>query len=297
MIKLKFTFFFLIALITAPYLKSQVIEIEPLFEYPTAPEELESLSDKSNYLVQHFWDSFDFKNKQAVDQNALNDAFRVYVTPLMWAEADKSLASLNKLLNNISKNPTLLQQFARAAEENLYGPRAEYWVDDIYVEVLNSVLKNKKIPEKKREKYARQLHILNNSKVGNTAPSFSFKSATGENNNYFPMSTPTLLIFGNPLDPDWTLRRLRLETNVNLSEALDKGKINILYIVTGPLDGWQKETTNYPSKWVVGEADNITDEVDVRSLQSAYVIGSEGKILAKNLPPEEGVKMILGLVQ
>lgn len=55
-----------------------VITIEPLFEYPTAPEELPTINEKSDYLVEHFWDRMDFKSKSTVDQNALNDAFRVY---------------------------------------------------------------------------------------------------------------------------------------------------------------------------------------------------------------------------
>ena len=55
----------------------EIIEIDPLFQYPSAPEELSSIQDKSNYLVNHFWEPMDFKDKKAVDQNALNDAFKV----------------------------------------------------------------------------------------------------------------------------------------------------------------------------------------------------------------------------
>ena len=106
-----------------------VIEIQPLFEYPTAPEELNSLADKSDYLVEHFWDSMNFKNKTTVDQTALNHAFRVYTAPLRWANRDKALVSVNKLIESIQKNPALFIQFTKAAEENMYGPRAEVWVD------------------------------------------------------------------------------------------------------------------------------------------------------------------------
>ncbi|MDE5869058.1 MAG: DUF5106 domain-containing protein, partial [Muribaculaceae bacterium] len=98
-----------------------VIYIEPLFTYPVAPEDIVSLGDKSNWLMQHFWDSFDFKSKKAVDQNALNDAFSVYSHPMIWADKDVVLKSTDNLINNISKNPVLMLQFTKAAEENLYG--------------------------------------------------------------------------------------------------------------------------------------------------------------------------------
>lgn len=126
------------------------IQIDPLFEYPSAPEELSSLQDKSNYLVEHFWDSMDFKSSATVDQNALNDAFKVYSVPMRWAEKTRSLASADKLIEKISKNPTLLIQFTKAAETNLYSNRADVWIDEVYVKFLNALVKNKKIPESRK---------------------------------------------------------------------------------------------------------------------------------------------------
>lgn len=92
----------------------------------------------------------DFKSKSTVDQNALNDAFKVFSVPLRWANRDKAIAATNKLLQTISKNPTLLLQFTKAAEETIYGPRAEVWVDEVYLKFLNTLVSNKKIPAQRK---------------------------------------------------------------------------------------------------------------------------------------------------
>lgn len=275
----------------------EIIEIDPLFEYPTAPEELESLDAKSDYLVEHFWDPMDFKSKSTVDQNALNDAFKVFSTPLRWATKDKALAATDKLIQNISKNPTLLLQFTKAAEETIYGPRAEVWVDEVYIKFLNAIVKNKKISEGRRQKYEKQLKVLNNSLVGNLAPEFNFENLNGDRATYFPMATPTIIIFGDPTDTDWRLGRLKLESNVTLSDALNKGKVNILFMLPNQIEGWKKDVTGYSAKWTVGCGDKLNDIYDLRTEPSIYLIGSDGKILMKNTTLQSAVNRVLDLIK
>lgn len=270
-----------------------IIEIAPLFEYPTAPESLSTLTEKTNYLVEHFWDPMDFKSKTAVDQNALNDAMKVYSVPLRLADKAKTEAAVNKLIEKISKNPIMLTQFTKAAEENLYGPRAEFWIDDIYVKFLNALVKNKKIPEARKAKYQKQLTSLSNTKIGQTAPEFTFTGRNGKNEKYLPMSTPTIIIFGDPTLPDWRLARLRMETNVPLTKAIDQGKLNILYVIPFEMDNWEKETANYSPKWAVGNAPGLEDKIDIRSNPAIYYIDKEGKLILKNTSLNEAINQAL----
>lgn len=263
----------------------EIIEVAPLFEYPTAPEELESLDKKSNYLVEHFWDSFDFKGKKAVDQNALNHAFKVYVTPLRFADKAVALKATDKMLDKLSKNPLYLFQFTKAAEENLYGQRAEIWIDEIYIKYLDAVLANKKISSERKEKYSRQRKAIGSWQTGQTASEFTFENLNGETNRYFPMSTPTIIIFGDPQDPDWRLTRLKLETNSKLEENINKGKLNLLYIVSSPSADWKEAVGGYPSKWKVGKNEEIENYVDIRMKPSAFLIGGDGKLIIKNALP------------
>lgn len=271
----------------------EVIEIQPLFEYPTAPEELSSLEEKSDYLVNHFWDGMDFKSKSTVDQNALNDAFRVFSVPMRWANRDKAIAATDKLIATISKNPTLLLQFTKAAEETIYGPRAQVWVDEVYLKFLNALVKNKKVPAQRKQKYEKQLKVLSQSLVGSVAPEFKFENKNGGESSYFPMATSTIIIFGDPKNTDWRLTRLRLESNAALSQAVEKGKVNILFIIPEKMENWQNEVAGYSSNWTVGCGENLNDIYDMRAMPSVYTIGSDGKILLKNTPLDTAVKKVL----
>lgn len=295
--KLFITLLFSIFLFSFDEIRSQeIIEIEPLFEYPVAPDELPTLSEKSDYLVAHFWDGFDFKNKEAVNQMALNDAFRVYTSPLRYANLNVANQGVDKLIEKISGNPTLLLQFTKAAEEALYGPRADFWIDEIYLKFLDAIIKNKKVPENRKNRLQQQARVLRASKVGSTAPSFSFENKKGEESKYFPMTTPTVIIFSDPENTDWRLLRLRLETNMLLSQAVDKGKINILFIIPTETDNWQESVSNYSDKWVLGKGKDILNSIDLRAMPSAYVIGSDGNLLMKNVSVESAVNVALSLL-
>ena len=288
---------FLLSFLSIAEIKADtLIQIKPLFEYPVAPDEMESLSDKCDYLVKHFWDNFNFKQKNPVDQYALNEAFSVFVTSIRYASKKEVDQSIDKMLGKLASNPALLYQFTKAAEENLYGPRADIWNDEIYLKFVDALLKNKKISEKRKEKYIKQAVSLRESNIGNIAPAFEFTDLNGETKNYFPMSTPTVLIFGNPEDTDWRLARLKIESNFKLEDAIKKGKINVLFIIPFDAEGWQNSVSNYNSYWTVGQSKSVADKYDTRVYPSIYIVGPEGKILKKMVSVEDSIEAALSLV-
>lgn len=258
-----------------------IIYIEPLFEYPVAPEDLTTLEAKSNWLLQHFWDSFDFKNKGAVDQNALNDAFSVWSNPMQWADKEVVLGSTDRLISNIAKNPTMVMQFTKAAEENLYGPRAMAYIDEVYVKFLEAMVKNKKLPEARKARYARQLRLLKNTLVGSIPPSFKFQNPSGATETFRP-GLLTVIEFGDPGCSDCRHAKLKMDTDLTFSSFVEKGKINVLFIIPDPEEGWEQELADYPKLWHTGASDEVSDIYDMRSTPYFYVLGTDGKIIDKS---------------
>lgn len=265
--------------------------IPPLFDYPTAPEEIEGLQAKSDWLMDHFWDGMDFKNKTTVDQNALNDAFRTYVTPLRFADNLKAEASVKKLLTDISKNGALSWQFAKAAEEALYGPRAEVWNDDIFLLFIDNVLKNKNIKKDRKQRYERLGKILRNSKRGSIPPEFDYITIDGKTAHYHPNGIITVLFFGDPSDSESRYTALRLSTEVRFSKLVELGKINVLYVISSDVNDWQKELDNLPANWHAGKSGTVIDQYDLRITPALYVIDREGKVAAKNINVDSAMQI------
>lgn len=280
-----------IATALAVPVKADVIEIDPLFEYPVAPEEIVSLTDKSNWLMQHFWDQMDFKKKDAVNQAALNDAFKTFCFPMQWAEKTEVDKAVDAQIALLQKNPTLLLQFTKAAEEALYGTRAKIWIDEVYIKYLEAFLKHKKISDVRKQRYRRQLTQLKNSKVGEYPKPFDFVTPTGNPGKFEPIGVFTIIEFGDPDCDDCRHAKLKMETDMRFSSLVDRGLVNVMFIIPDPVDGWQTKLGSYPSNWVVGASDNVSDILDIRTSPSFYIIGKDGKLIAKNVSLDEAKRL------
>lgn len=264
-------------------INAEVVEIDPIFEYPVAPEEINSLTEKSNWIMQHFWDRMDFKSKEALNQAAVNDAMRVFVFPMQWAEKAEVDKSVDKLVKQISKNPTLLLQFTKAAEEALYSPRAALWIDEVYCKFLEGFVKSRKMSEIRKKRYDRQLRQIKNSMVKQTPASFGFSTPEGNKGSFDPIGVFTIVEFGDPDCEDCRMAKLKMDTDIRFSDLVDKGLVNMMFITPDPADGWQQKMTGFPKKWIVGASDTVSDILDIRSTPSFYVIGRDGKLIAKNV--------------
>lgn len=273
-----------------------VIYIEPLFEYPIAPEEIISLQDKSEWLMEHFWDSFDFKRKEAVDQNALNDAFNVYSHPMRWASRDAVLKSTDRILSSVAKNPVLLLQFTKAAEENLYGPRADAYIDEVYLRYLDALVASKKIAPARKARYVRQQKILKNSLIGTVPPAFVFDTPTGAKERFRP-GLLTVIEFGDPDCTDCRHAKLKMDTDLKFSSAVEKGLVNVLFIIPDPEEDWQESLAGYPKLWHTGASDEVSDLYDLRSTPYFYVIGTDGKIIDKTESVDKAMTTALDAIK
>ncbi len=273
-----------------------VMYVDPLFEYPMAPEELKTFTEKCDWLAENFWNKLDLKNQNAVDQLRLNHAFNVYATAIQYANKDKVTSSIDKLMKSLQKNPMLLYQMTKAAEETIYGPRAEVWIDELYTRMLHSALSNKKFPKSKRARYEMQLKQLEHSLIGAAPNNFDFKRANGEAAKYFPMSTPTIIMFGDPDCEDCRMGKLRMQSNVTFSKAVADGKINVLFIIPDPEEGWEKQTVDFPKNWTVGGSEMVADIYDIREVPEIYVIGADGKIVAKHISAIQAMDRAMSLL-
>lgn len=274
-----------------------VMYVESLFEYPTAPENLPGFTEKCDWLAENFWNPLDLKSKQAVDQNKLNHAFQVYATTIQYANKAKATASVDKLMKSLQKNPILLYQMTKAAEETIYGPRAEIWIDELYAKILTSALSNKKFPQTKRARYELQLKQLNGTMMGSQPAEFNFVRPNGEPAKYFPMATPTIIIFGDPDCDDCRMGKLKMQSNVSFSKAVSDGKLNVLFIIPDPEEDWKSKVSDFPKNWTVGASDSVSEIYDLREIPEVYVIGSDGKIVEKHVSVMKAMQTAMRLLE
>lgn len=274
------------------------IVIPPLFEYISAPDSLADINARSNYVVAHFWDPMDF-SLNGVGQIPLNHAFAVYATPMRWADKEVVDESIKNLIEKLKKNPTLLLQFTKAAEDNLYSSSASVWIDDAYIPFLNALAADKKINVNRKARYIRQLESLQRSMKGKIFPLFAYTQANGDKES-LKISTPlTLIEFGNPSCVDCRLAKIKLDSDSDLEKMVKEGKLAIYFIVPDAEaeEGWDIELASYPYSWHSGAGEALDDIYDIRNTPTFYLLDGNGTIIEKNQPTETMIQTILNIVK
>ncbi|MCM1152684.1 MAG: DUF5106 domain-containing protein [Muribaculum sp.] len=264
--------------------QANTIFVAPLFEYPVAPDDIADLKGKTNYLMLNFWKPMDLKQKKAVDQNALNHAFSVYTAAMPHANREIALKGVDELLKSLRKNPTLLLQFTKAAEETIYGPRATMWIDEVYIKFLDAVSECKKIDKSRKVRYDDQRGRLSNSMQGHSMK-FDYTDRDGSTVSFTPSAKANIIEFGNPDCDDCRRAKIMMEVDLTLNDLIDKGLVSVTFVNVEEMEPEELSAAfaGYPHEWSVGSNPDLIDSIDIREFPSFYVINSDGTIIAKNL--------------
>lgn len=254
------------------------------FPYPTPPEALTTLSERTNYLVEHFWERCNLKSAFS-SRAKLAGAFRDYVSFMPYASADTVHESINRLIDKVKGDKNNLLTLGKIAESALYGDSAEVLSDELYIPFAAAVAANKKIPAASRARFEHQARVLANSQVGAVAPALPFETIDGSKSDLSKIESPyTLLFFNDPDCDDCALVKARLAADFSTRQLIDKGILKIVSIYPdSPSDEWKESAARYPETWVVGASEEADDTFDMRNAPVMYFLDKNRKIIAKNM--------------
>lgn len=260
---------------------------ENYFPYPEPPAHLVTLGERTNYLVEHFWDRCDLKSAFSA-RAKLEGAFRDYVSFMPYAQADTVHMSIDALLEKMKKDPKHLLILGEIAEKTLYSDSAEVLSDELYLPFAKAVATNKKIPGASRARFEHQAKVLENTQVGATMADFVYETPAGDRQSFYSITTPYTLLFVNDPDcEDCALTRVRLAADYNTKQLIDDGRLTILSIYPDEAtDEWRAEAAAYPANWKVGAWADTDEWVDLRFPPVLYFLDKDHKVMAKNLQLE-----------
>lgn len=264
------------------------------FQYPQAPENLTTLSQRANYVVEHFWDKCNLKSAFS-SRDKMAKAFRDYITYMQFAAKDTTISSINNLIKAVQKTPKNMLTLGEIAEETLYGDSAMFWSDELYLYFANAVINTKKLSKAEKARYKHHSTVLTNSMVGSKLPNFTFTTPKGEKVEFDSVNAPAIILFFNDIEcADCQLAKVRLATNINLNKLINNGVIKIVTIYPGePSKEWETEVESYPNNWIIGANEDIYDMFDMRTSPTIYQLDDKHTIIAKNLNVE-GIISVVG---
>lgn len=260
-----------------------------LFPYPSAPDTMSTTMQRFDYAVEHFWDRCNFQ--QGFSQKArLQQAFNDYIKFMPHASAPVAHASVDRLIEKISKQPAQLLAMAEMAEGAMYSDTASVLIDELYLPFAQAVVNHKKIKPAEKARYAAQVKILSGAQVGMKAPDFTLTHPDGTKEQFNDITgSHIILFFNNPDCTDCIMARARLSADYNIGQFIKRGQVKIVSVYPGdPTDeDWIKGASRLPKEWTVGACEDVDQIYDMRRTPAIYYLKPDHTILSKTITVDQ----------
>lgn len=256
-----------------------------LFIYPTAPDTMQRLQPRCDYIVTRFWDRCNFGTAFRAPQR-LNAAFGDWVEIMPHATADTVYAAVDRLIKRFEKKGPEILALAEMAENWLYSDTARIISPEVYLPFAKAAATHKKIDKASRARYAAQVKVIESSSVGANVPAVPVIYADGTKGTFDQVQGGSILMFFNDPDcMDCTLARIRLSADPNTRELIERGELTVASIYAGDTEdeGWEKARADADPAWRVMAMPTADEYFDLSATPAFYFLNSRHKVLASQM--------------
>lgn len=261
---------------------------QTLFPYPEAPDELETLQERTTYLVDHFWDRCNMQSA-ILNRDGFRSAFLDYISFMPYAKAENVHASIDRLIGIYAKSPEHQLTLAELAEEAVYNGEAGFISDEIFLPFAKAAVANKKISKTAKARLSHEAKVVEQTQVGKAAPDIKYTLRDGSTSQLSDTRGAHVILFVNDPDcDDCRIARIRLSTDYNVNQLLDDELLRIVSVYPGDYsEEWVQDTSNYNPRWIVAATPDIDDNYDLRDTPAIYYLNPQGEILSKSATFEQ----------
>ena len=258
------------------------------FVPPIIPQSLATTTEKTDYLLDHYWDAFVFDDTSlVVDGGVLEPIWQGYVEALSMASSEKACSSMVETLHKAEKNKALFVQLTELSDLYFYHPDSPYRSDSLYRSVLEVESSTPITTEDEKVFSKSRLALINRNRVGGAAENFPYTKVSGEKGELYDLNSPYILLFFN--DPHcYACEEMKeaLKRNKLINQLIDSKKLLLLALYPyGNTGSWGDQSQGYPPKWNLACDENQTilneERYDLMVVPCMYLLDNKKTVLIK----------------
>lgn len=259
------------------------------FIYPKIPGMITDMEARKDYLAEHFWDNYDFKDKELIENDSLSGIAVVTYMQLLQQRSNQVVASSvsQTLTNCLERNPSYLKGFVSLLERYMYDPNSPVRNEELFIPVARFMVEDSPLSGVEKSRYRYQLDMLLKNRKGEVATDFSYTLKDGETRVMHGIKTPyTILFFNNPDCEDCMRVKQLIAKSKIINTLYDWSVITILAVYSEddvPL--WRE--TKYPDIMVNGydkDMSIIEDELyDLKAMPTLYLLDAQKRVVLKDV--------------
>ncbi|MBO5407713.1 MAG: DUF5106 domain-containing protein [Bacteroidales bacterium] len=259
------------------------------FELPSIPDTLRTIESRFNYVVDHYWNRFDFSDTFRIETKETEEALVNYLDLISRLSAGKGQEHLSDLMGKASANSLMQEYINKLTRKYLVNYDSPMRNELLYVGAARYLAENATDPTLKYNAI-QDTTMLSLNLPGTKATEFQFTTPTGEIKKIGDVQGKyTVLLFYNPDCKSCSQILEATKRSEIIHKALEEENTTLVAIY--PQDDsyiWRKYIETVPDKWINGCDNGMTliSEVlyDLRVLPVFYLLDSNKEVVLKDVP-------------
>lgn len=275
------------------------------FPFPVIPVMLTQPEDRKAYLLQHYWDKFNFADTALVNNREVTEQAFANLLSLL---ADETTAaglveeSMDNFCSGMEQHEHARKVCMQMTDDYLYNPNSPYYNEKLYAVYLKRMLQSKEVDEASKSSLQFRLTLISRNVPGSKASDFAYFLPDGSRHTLARTKVSNnrlLLVFYDPECPSCHETMRRMTADATLAAAVDAGQLTVLAVYTeGNEEAWRKSLADIPEGWIVGQDRQAVKDgalYDLKAMPSLYLLDGEKKVLLKDAAFDEILKNISSL--
>jgi hypothetical protein len=257
------------------------------FNLPNIPVVITDKQEAYKYIALNYWNDFDFADSLAYRQTT-KQIFIEFLNILQCVDLQTILQSVENMMQKAESNSIAYMRFADICEQYLYNANSPCRSDELYIPVLQSIIKTNIIAENDRTVAEYRLKMAMKNRTGSQAADFEYTLESGITCKLYDIKTEFVLLFiNNPCCVACKEYIDQIQNSQLIQQLINENLLAVLAVYPDEdLDEWKKYQTQIPAKWINACDKKLTiknDEIyDLRAIPTLYLLDKNKKVLLKD---------------
>ena len=259
------------------------------FRLPEVPAMLQTPELRAKYVVEHYWDHFDFRDTAYIRLPDITEQAAVNYMDLMGlVSVEVAQASLKTLVEKAAEEPLMMDYMWKTFFRYWHEPNSPLKNEDMFILCCKGVEQTPTVNLVLREKASYLRQQAEKNRPGTPAADFVYTLASGKQGSLYGLKAPyTLMFFYDPDCETCSEIKSVMKRSQHLRELVTQGQVKVLTVYPDEdVELWRKRLPEMAKEWInaYDKEQKLTLEqrYDLTSIPSFYLLDKDKKVLLKD---------------
>jgi len=259
------------------------------FQFPEIPVMLNTPEQRTAYLVQHYWDHFDFRDTAYIHLPDITEQAAVnYMDLLQRVLQEEALAALTNLAGKASVEPKMMGYFWQVFFRYWREPNSPLKNEEMFILLCKGVEQTPQVEEYLREKATYLRTMAEKNRPGMVAEDFVYTLKSGKQGRLHGLKAEyTLLFFYDPDCHTCADIKRAMRQSERLQELVGSGRMKVLTVYPDEdVELWKERLPEMSDTWIngydKGQVLTLEQHYDLSSIPSFYLLDKGKQVLLKD---------------